>query len=279
MKSCILLRSKETNLSKKRANNLSGKEWLQYSFSIWRDIKKENGERQIKHPAMFPILLPSRIINIFTKRYDVVLDPFMGIGSTILAAYQNQRLSIGFELSKDFVRVARNRINEMKGIFHTDKILEPKIFNEDARLIDQEIATETIDLCVTSPPYWDILNMRRTADGKNTVNYSNSDTDIGNIANYKIFLDELKNIFAKVYNILKYNGHCVVVVMDLRKKDKFYPFHSDVADFMKEIGFSFEDIIIWDRQNEYNNMRPLGYPYVFRVNKVHEYILIFKKLK
>ena len=65
--------------------------------------------------------------------------------------------------------------------------------------------------------------------------------------------------------------------MDIRKKNKFYPFHSDLANRMVEIGFSFEDIIIWDRQHEYNNMRPLGYPYAFRVNKVHEYILIFKK--
>ena len=46
---------------------------------------------------------------------------------------------------------------------------------------------------------------------------------------------------------------------------------------MTEIGFEFEDIIIWDRKQEYSNLRPLGYPYVFRVNKVHEYILIFKK--
>ncbi len=45
----------------------------------------------------------------------------------------------------------------------------------------------------------------------------------------------------------------------------------------KELGFEFEDIIIWDRQHEYNNMKPLGYPYIFRVNKVHEYVLIFKK--
>jgi len=46
---------------------------------------------------------------------------------------------------------------------------------------------------------------------------------------------------------------------------------------MEQIGYVLEDIIIWDRRREYNNLRPLGYPYVFVVNKVHEYILIFKK--
>ena len=46
---------------------------------------------------------------------------------------------------------------------------------------------------------------------------------------------------------------------------------------MSEIGFELEDIMIWDRQHEYNNMKTLGYPYVFRVNKVHEFMLIFWK--
>ncbi len=77
----------------------------------------------------------------------------------------------------------------------------------------------------------------------------------------------------------KKDGFCCVIVMDLRKKNEFFPFHTDVMDFMVEIGFYLDDIIIWDRRQEYNNLRPLGYPYVFRINKVHEFILIFKKSK
>ena len=87
---------KKTN----RYNELTGQEWLKYSFSIWRDIRKNSDETKTKHPAMFPIQLASRIIEIFTIKKDVVLDPFMGIGSTIIAAYENDRTGIGFELSK-----------------------------------------------------------------------------------------------------------------------------------------------------------------------------------
>ena len=119
--------------------------------------------------------------------------------------------------------------------------------------------------------------MKRSADNKEIINYSDSNVDLGNINDYELFLTELQGIFAKVFKALKVKGHCVVVLMDIRKKDKFYSLHSDLAMKMEEIGFTFEDIIIWDRQHEYNNMRPLGYPYVFRVNKVHEYILIFRK--
>lgn len=67
--------------------------------------------------------------------------------------------------------------------------------------------------------------------------------------------------------------------MDLRKKSDFFPLHADLARSMSEINFRLCDTIIWDRQKEYNNMPPLGYPYSFVVNKVHEYILIFKKVK
>ena len=65
--------------------------------------------------------------------------------------------------------------------------------------------------------------------------------------------------------------------MGIRKKNKFYPFHSDLATMMQTIGYIYDDLIIWDRQAEYNNMRPLGYPSKFIINKVHEYLLIFIK--
>jgi DNA modification methylase len=134
-----------------------------------------------------------------------------------------------------------------------------------------------VDLVITSPPYWDILTAKRSADRKEIRKYSDSKEDLGNISDYNVFLDKLKEAFAGVYKVLKKGKYCIVVVMDIRKKSKFYPFHMDVVNKMQEIGFELDDIIIWDRQKEYNNMRPLGYPFVFRVNKVHEFILIFRK--
>jgi hypothetical protein len=69
--------------------------------------------------------------------------------------------------------------------------------------------------------------------------------------------------------------------MDLRKKDRFFPFHSDLAARLsdRERGgrWIFDDLIIWDRRADYNNLRPLGYPAVFRINKVHEFLLIMRR--
>ena len=116
-------------------------------------------------------------------------------------------------------------------------------------------------------------------DGKTWLRYSVSvrdygeaSADLGKIQNYEKFLLELRKIFEQVYNVMKPNSYCCVIVMDLRKKNRFYPYHIDISQFMQEVGFIFDDLIIWNRGQEYNNLRPLGYPSVFRVNKVHEFL-------
>ena len=96
-------------------NNLSGKEWLQNSFSIWRDIRKSSEEAKFKHPAMFPSQLAEKLIKIYTKRDgEVILDPFMGIGSTLIAASSLNKNGIGIELNKKFVDICKLRLTNQK---------------------------------------------------------------------------------------------------------------------------------------------------------------------
>ncbi|HAJ32828.1 MAG TPA: DNA methyltransferase [Candidatus Atribacteria bacterium] len=261
-----------------RINNLSGKEWLQYSFSIWKDIQKNKEEWALRHPAMFPIMMAEKLIDIFTNsKEQVVLDPFMGSGSTLIAAQNKGLKGIGFEINKEYISMAKNRLdNVYRTIFINNS--NYKLINDSAENIDTYFSPNSVDLTITSPPYWDILNRRRSADRKAIRNYSNSSVDFGNISDYNQFLLSLQSVFSKVYKVTKPGRYCIVIVMDIRKNSNFYPFHSDLTKKMEEINFSLKDIIIWDRQKEYNNLRPLGYPYSFVVNKVHEYIMIFKKM-
>ncbi len=250
-----------------RRNDLSGKQWLQNSFSIWRDIKKTAEEKKLNHPASFPSELAEKLIKTFSRTGSHVLDPFNGIGSTMYACINSNSSGVGIDLSEEFCKIAQERC----------KSENIEIINGDSLQVLKTIKENTFDLSITSPPYWDILNMKRSADKKNNISYSNDNKDLGNISEYEVFLDLLEQVFAEVYKLLKSDKYCIINVMDIRKKDKFYPLHSDLAERMKKIGFVFDDIIIWDRQNDYNNMRPLGYPYRFRINKVHEYLLIFLK--
>ncbi len=262
---------------KPRANELDGKTWTRYSISIWSDLRKTPEENQLKHPAMFPLELAKRAIDCFTNKMDrVVLDPFVGVGTTVLAAQEAGKTGIGIEISPEFAEIAKKRLGKVRLLSESSEG-EGIIHVDDANNLLDYVKPETVDFCLTSPPYWDILLRPRTADYKEQRDYGDTEADIGKIADYYEFLSALGNIMQKVFSVLRSGKYCLVVVMDIRKKNRFYPFHSDVAGVMQDIGFVYDDLIIWDRRHEYNNMRPLGYPYVFRINKAHEYILIFQK--
>jgi DNA modification methylase len=262
-----------------KMNNLTGKEWLQNSFTIWRDIRKSNEEAKLKHPAMFPQALAEKLIDIYTKdSNEVIFDPFSGSGSTILAAQKKGKKGIGIELSEEYIGIIKERITQQKyNLFNEVDMIDPVVIQDTSLNLNNYIESESVDLVITSPPYWDILNMKRTADKSEIRNYSDHNSDIGNIKDYEEFLCSLKAIYSKVYEVLKPNKRCISIVMDIRKKDKFYPLHIDQTKIMQEIGFELEEIAIWDRQHEDNNMKTLGYPWVFRFNKVHEYICIYWK--
>jgi DNA modification methylase len=259
---------------KPRDNALDGATWTRHSISIWSDIRKSAEERALEHPALFPLALVLRLIACFMRPEDqLVIDPFCGAGSAVLAARMAGKDGTGLELSPHFVAIARERLART-GMGDPDRAV---ICCDNALNLLQYVAPDTANLCVTSPPYWDVLRRRRSADCKASRAYGDHTADLGKIADYSAFLDALMQIMEGVLTALRPGAYCCVVVMDLRKRARFYPFHADVAARMQRIGFGYDDLIIWDRRHEYNNRRPLGYPYKFRINKTHEYILIFQK--
>ena len=229
---------------------------------------------------MFPIALPERLLECFTTEKDqIVVDPFAGVGSTVLAAQKKGKIGIGIELSEDYSAKANERLNP-KNLFTglDDKKSSSIVYQDNSINLLNYVKPESVDFGVTSPPYWDILNQKRTADYKSTRTYTgDKEQDLGNIADYDAFIEALKPIFAKVFTALKPGKYFCVNVMDIRKKDRLYSYHEDIKNLLCSIGFKYDDLIIWDRRLDYNNMRPLGYPSVFRVNRAHEYILIFIK--
>ncbi len=255
----------------RRANELSGKDWLKNSISVWNDITKSKEEKATKHPASFPEMLIDRLLAIFLNGSSkLVLDPFLGTGTTLAAAAKRRHYGIGFELYADFIKIATERIAPFGDMC--------QVVADSALNMARYVNDTSVDIVITSPPYWNILNRRRTVDKKEIRKYGTSEIDLGNIDDYDNFLDALTQVMRGVYLALKPRAYCVVNVMDIRIKDKLYPFHSDLYTRLGAVGLQLDDIIIWNRSGEYNNLIPLGYPYKFRINRVHEYLLIFQKV-
>ena len=261
---------------KSKLPDLDGSTWLRYSISIWDRLVKTGEERSFRHPAMFPCALTDRLVEVFYRRQKgLVLDPFSGSGSTLCSAYHYGIPSVGFEISPDYLTLIKKRLTQIPG----DPASYPRLIRCDARRIKEHLDLGSVGLCITSPPYWDILRRRRSADGKPRRCYGDDTADLGNIDDYQKFLASLGQVFGQVYDCLRPGAYCLVIVMDIRKGPRFYPLHMDLTAVMQNLGYILDDLIIWDRRQEYNNLRPLGYPYVFRVNKIHEYILIYQKPK
>ncbi len=107
----ILIYSKGSfNRKSKKQGTITREEFLEYTKSIW--TFQTESAKKIGHPAPFPIELPYRLIQLYTFKDDVVIDPFCGSGTTCIAAKKTERYYIGYEINKEYVNLANKRIRE-----------------------------------------------------------------------------------------------------------------------------------------------------------------------
>ena len=113
----ILVFSKESyskNKAQDKRDTIERDEFIQWTKSIWT-FPAVNAKK-IGHPAPFPIELPHRLINLYSYENDIVLDPFCGSGTTCIAAIQNNRNYIGYDINEKYIELAEKRINNHKFI-------------------------------------------------------------------------------------------------------------------------------------------------------------------
>lgn len=96
--------------------DISADEFKQWVVAKW-SIAPERNMKKYGHPAMFPLELPERCLKLFTYKNDVVLDPFMGMGTTGVACAELKRNFIGIEIDEDYFNKAKKRIEESLPIF------------------------------------------------------------------------------------------------------------------------------------------------------------------
>ncbi len=115
--------------SMKEKSKLSIEEWNKYFSGHWNFA----GEKQNQHLAMFPEELPKRLIKMFSFINETILDPFLGSGTTSLAAYKLERNSIGFEINEEFLPIIKNKLQSDNGLkfdeFKFEVINRPNNFN------------------------------------------------------------------------------------------------------------------------------------------------------
>jgi site-specific DNA-methyltransferase (adenine-specific) len=98
-------------------DTISKEDFLEATTSIWR--MQPESARRVGHPAPFPVDLPRRLIELYSFEGDLILDPFIGSGTTAVAAVQSDRHFVGYDSDPAYLELARTRIAEARGISAT----------------------------------------------------------------------------------------------------------------------------------------------------------------
>lgn len=260
-------------------NDLSGKEWLLMTKSFWETETTVIDKGAYKHPAPFMVGDVKKLISMFTKKGMTVLDPFVGSGTTLIAAGILERKGVGIDLNPEYKLLYEERIENL-GIENQNTY----IVGDSLSVLD---SIEMVDYIVTSPPYHNILRNNskgtRNNTGKNyrmsardgVEYYSEFENDLGNFEQYEDFLEALKQIMKKAYSHLNNKKYASIIISDFTVNKKEVCVQGDIVRIMSEIGFEFSGTTVL--LQPVKPLYPFGYPYAYKINHHHQNIINFRK--
>jgi DNA modification methylase len=204
--------------------------------------------------------VPRNIILRYSKERDLVLDQFVGGGTTLIESKLLNRDAIGVDINPESVALTKQKCN-----FEYESDSDIKVVNGDARNLDF-ILENSIDLICTHPPY------------SNIINYSDNIKDDLSLLNYTDFLKEMNKVAIESYRVLKKNKFCAILMGDTRKNGHIVPLSFEVMKIYESAGFKLKEIVI----KEQHNCKTTGF---WKTNSIkynflliaHEYLFIFHK--
>lgn len=287
-------------------NELSGEEWLYFTKSVWAtSYPSELGhELRRRHGANKPPRLMARLIEFFTTTGELVLDPFAGVGGTLLGAAiaRGPRRGLGIEIEPRWVEIYEGLVRTLaaerdgRGPLLEDlgssdpggrrgfdaSGLEMRTGDALTTLADLEPAS--VDFVATDPPY-NVQLALTMAGGRLAESHANrrtdyamvtdDDADLANSADYPAYLDRMERAFGLLRRALKPGRYAVVIVRDAYQDGRYIFTGADLAGRATRVGFAVKGDIVWYQAG--TRLRPYGYPHAFVPNIAHQHILVLRR--
>jgi len=287
-------------------NELSGEEWLYFTKSVWSTAyPSELGhDRRKAHGANKPPRLMCRLIEFFTKTGELVLDPFAGVGGTLLGAAiaQGPRRALGIELDPGWVEIYLSIVRDLSaqrdglGPILADlgpsdpggsRSFDPSLTQlrqGDALAVLPTLAEASVDFIATDPPY-NIQLPLTMAGGRLAQTHANRRTnyamisddpdDLANSPSYPAFLDRMEQAFAECRRVLRPGRYAAVIVRDAYQDGRYLFTGADLAGRAERVGLAPKGDLIWHQAG--TRLRPYGYPRAFVPNIAHQHILVLRR--
>lgn len=278
---------RECNCKPQALNCLAAKEWLKCQLGVWTFKYDSTDMRdKTKHPATFPVSLPAKIIELMTHKGELVVDPFVGSGSTLLACNQLMRNCVGFDINPKYVELASGRIPPPSMYSQAKQV----VVCADSMDAKDHLSPETVKLVMTSPPYSDQLNRKRKAKSNRgdrnsraalarigkVEQYSQDPRDLGTMG-FRAFSTRMTEMFSRMLPLMTADGQCVINIGDMYVDGTSIPLHIHVINAIEAAGFEYRNTIIWDKLRMIQKTGIFGYPSNFiTIGGSFEYILHFR---
>jgi len=266
-------------------NCLEARDWLKHQLGVWQfNYEKRDIRKRDLHPATYPLALSSKCISLFTHEGELVLDPFVGSGTTLLSSQDLNRNAVGFDLSTDYIALSNDRVKGPNTFDNSKQIA----IQDEAMNIDNYLEPGSVSLIMTSPPYANLLNRKRlnkSRRGDERQNdqylqieqYSQDPRDLGTMDS-DAYTTAIGEIFELLLPLLKPKGHCVINVPDFWFENKRITVHISVVEELRKRGYELRNTIIWDRTNIVNRIGIFGWPSNYiTMGTTFEYLLDFWK--
>ena len=241
-------------------SNFVPEEWTIWSFPYRGDWATHNGN----YRGNWSPFIPRNLIYKFTAPGDLVCDPMMGSGTTLVECKLMGRQGIGVDINLNAVMVAMNRLDfELPNSRRDVAEQEIKLFHGDARSLD-EIENESVDLVATHPPYCDIIS------------YSEVLGDLSRLS-LEGFMHEMGRVASECFRVLKPSRRCGILIGDTRKHRHYVPIHIGVLGRFLDAGFVLTEDVIKLQHNTLGSREHWnGSSYDF-YKIAHEHLYVFRK--
>lgn len=256
---------------KNKLNDLTGSEWKfatksvinkQYPINMQHKLRSEHGGQK-------PPELCADLIKIFTKEGMNVLDPFMGVGGTLLGASIANREAFGIDLNQRWIDI-------YKEVVRLENIKEQKTECGDSLVILDKLKNESFDFILTDVPYWNMDALEKTRNKKVKQSKLNNFENETEEQSKKEWLNLMKKILSKSVKKLKKGKYMAVFIGDMYRNSQYHCLSGELALKLSEIkGLTMKANIVWYDVSK--SLHVFGYPAAYVPSMIHQNILIFRR--
>ena len=260
----------KTVASNNTLNDLTGAEWKFSTKSVINKPYPVNMQHKLRsqHGGQKPPQLCADLIQTFTKKGQKVLDPFGGVGGTLLGAALIGRRATGVELESRWIEI-------YKEVTTLENLEEQEFIQGDSREVLLKIEPRSYDFILTDVPYWNIDKLAKTrsktakASKLATFNDSQDQTK-------DQWLDEMEQVLSAAHTCLKDGRYAAVFIGDMYRESRYHMLSASLAERLEATGnWTLKANLIWYDVSKM--LHVYGYPAAFVPSMIHQNILILKK--